>query len=157
VSIARSPRGLTRHSLFQLQPDDHHAEVEHQRVICNGLSISPGDYEYRFSWTRDNHITTSACLLGPTTLIPGGRQGAWGSGSQTPTASGAQFISGSGTYMYIASFMRLHGDSYLSTSIFGSSIRWKDIYLDGDETVLVFTNLSVASQLLKFWGMLWAK
>lgn len=151
------PGGITDHDLFVIQPDDHHPEVEHVRLQINGLSIPPGDYERRITWTRDNHLMTEAVLAGQNSVPAGGKHGAWAMGNQTSGESNSRLISGTGVYTYIASFSRLHGDTYLTVSIFGSGVRWKDIYLDGDETVLVFTNTTGGNQLLRCWGLVTAK
>jgi len=157
MSKARVPRGITDHDYFVIEPDDHHPEAEVEKLIINGTSISPGDYEVRIQWNRDNHIITEACLAGSNLYFQGGRSGAWASGTQTPAQSGSEHVSGSGTYLYIASFMRLHGDAYLSQAVFGTSIRLKDLYLDGDETVILFNNGAGSNRTLRCWGLCWAK
>lgn len=153
------PKGITDHDLFVVQPHDHHPEVEHARVQVNGIVIAPGDYEYRIAWLRDSHRITEAILAGSASIIPGGKQGAWGVGTQVSAQSNARFISGTTAYTYVASFSRLHGDTHLTTTLFGDTrIRWKDIYLDGDETVLVFTNTdAVLNKTLRCWGLVIAK
>jgi len=153
----RAPEGITDHDLLVVTPEDHHPGAEIERVIQNGLSIAPGAYEHRVQWTHDGHEVTEAMLAGVSTIISGGRIGAWGMGSQTSGEGDSRFISGAGVYTYIASFSRLHGDTYLSTAIFGTSIYWRDIYLDGDETVLEFFNTGASNQILRFWGTVAAK
>jgi hypothetical protein len=158
MTTMRQTVGITDHDLFVVQPHDHHPEVEHARVQINGTSIAPGDYEHRVQWTRNNHLVTEVVLAGPTSLATSGRIGAWAAGNQTSGEGNARFISGSGVYTYLASFSRLHGDTYLTVpDTFGSGIALKDVYLDGDETVLVFTNTHGTNQSLSAWGMVVAK
>lgn len=157
MSGSTQPAGITDHSLFMITPYDHHPEVESARLQINGLSIPPGDYEKRITWTRSSHRITEAILAGQSSTVPGGRHGAWGMGTQVSGQSNARFLSGAGVYTYLASFSRLHGDTYLSSTIFGNSIVLKDIYLDGADTVLLFTNLSALSQSLYCWGLVTAK
>lgn len=158
MSTARPPGAISDHDLFTgVLPSSHHAEIELKKIINNGISIPPGDYEYRVTWLQDDHLVTEACLAGPDILVSGGRNGAWASGTRTMAQSGAEHISSGGAYTYVASFMRLHGDTYLSRSVFGTSIRWKDIWVDGADTVILMTNISGSNQTMKFYGLVWGK
>lgn len=158
MTVGKQPDGITEHDLFVgIQPHDHHPEVEHDRVQINGMSIAPGDHEHRITWTRDDHLVTEVVLKGPSSIIGAGSQGVWACGHQTSGESTSRSSSGSGVYTYVASFSRLHGDSYLSDSIFGTGCLLKDIYLDGDETVLVFRNTYPSSRTLRAWGLVTAK
>lgn len=156
MSVGRPPGGIAEHDLLAaVEPHSHHAEVEVAKVLINGLAIGAGDHEVTVPWTRANHVTTSACLAAPGSLSPGGRLGAWSTGTQTVGEGCAEHLAGGGTYIYIASFMRLHGDSYLSQRIFGTGIRLKDVYLDGASTKLLF--FAAAPSTLRCWGLVWAK
>jgi len=157
VTRLRSPGGITDHDLIVSETDDHHPGVEIARVIQNGLSIPPGAYEHRVQWNSGSHQVTEVVLAGSGFIIPGGHNGAWAMGAQTSGQSDSRFISGAGVYTYIASFSRLHGDTYLSSSIFGASIRLRDVWLDGDETVLEFFNTAGANRTLKYWGVVIVK
>lgn len=157
MTVGKEPGGITEHDLFIIQPHDHHPEVEHDRVQINGTSIPSGDYEHRITWNRDDHLVTEVVLRGPTSVIGAGYHGVWACGHQTASESESRFSAGSGVYTYVSSYSRLHGDTYLTDSIFGSSCRLKDIYLDGDETVLVFRNLSPSNRTLRAWGLVIAK
>lgn len=148
---------VTDHDLIVVQSNDHHPPAEIARVQQNGVSISPGAYEHRIAWAYGGHKVTEALLAASGTPVPGGKLGAWAMGAQSSTQSDSRFISGAGVYTYIASFSRLHGDTYLSTAIFGSSIYLRDIWLDGDETVLEFYNAAAVNRTLRFWGTVTTK
>lgn len=150
--------GIAKHDLFVISPSDHHPEVEHARIQINGVSVAGyTEHEHRVQWAQDDHLVTEVVLRGATSGIGAGSQGAWACGSQTATESVSRFSAGAGAYTYVASFSRLHGDSYLSEAIFGASIRLKDVYIDGDETVVVFYNTAPSSKTLRAWGLAIAK
>lgn len=150
---------VTDHDLMLGQTEnDHHPVVESHDVLINSLSIPTGDYEKRITLSRSGHKTVRLIMRGPEGVgLLQGHTGGYFVGTDV-SARGVGISMrpyGGGGYfnVYMGGYSRLHGDSYLSHMCFGSSIRCKDVYIDDDELVIVFTNASGSNQNLTAYGL----
>ena len=142
------------HDLLQGQePDDHHPQGTSFTVIINA-QVMPGltAYEKRINLGRDGHKTLRGILRGSSGVGGQGHTGCFFVASEV-SAEGVGMSTHYSGYAYMGAFSRLHGDSYLSKGYFGSSaIALRDAYIDGDEAVLEFYNLSGSTRTLTVYG-----
>jgi hypothetical protein len=152
------PQMVADHLLLQgITPSDHHNPVTTFTVLINSLSIAPGSYEHRVALPTDGYKTIRAILRGSEAVQIQGHGGCSAVGTDTSEESTAIGIRpyGAGGYptSYMGAYSRLHGDSHLTWSgVFGTSITLQDLYLDGDEAVLVFYNTSGSNKNLQVYG-----
>lgn len=147
----------TDHDLSQGQAaDDHHSPGELFRLLVNSLSIAPGLHEERVTLAASDLQTCFAVLRGPSQTDIQGHEGAVVFGTATAgecSAQGLKAYGGGGyTTSYMGGYSRLHGDSYLTHNMFGPNIRLRDFYLDGDEIVFEFANISGSNQTLTVYA-----
>jgi hypothetical protein len=145
------------HDLLQTGPDDHHTQADIFTILINSKSIAPGVHTERVLLPSSGYQTIRAILRGSQNVQIQGHVGATAIGSNSSAESTAIGILpyGAGGYLtsYIGGYSRLHGDTNLThTSMFGSSIALRDVYVDDDEAVLVFFNASGSNKNLKVYG-----
>jgi len=146
--------------LTDVGEDDHHPSAVLERFAVNALSISPGDYEYRVDLGKSGCQTVRGVLRGVANIDVQGHEGCFFIGSATTGQGAAVNVRPypSGTNSYCGSYSRLYGDTLLSyVGAYGTSIALKDAYIDGDDAVLLFSNLSGSNQNLRVYGSLIAK
>lgn len=149
---------VTDHELLQnVSSDQHHPSAASFRVVINSLAISATSaYELREDIGRTGCSTIFAVLRGYDSVDVQGHVGCVVYGSKTAAECSAFGIRpyGGGGYVssYIGGFSRLHGDSYLTRTSFGNSIRLRDCWIDGTECVLEFYNGSSFSKNLTVYG-----
>jgi len=141
---------------------DHHPRGQSFRVLINNQSI-PGSsaYEHRVSLGREGHKTIRAVLRGNQNVDIQGHTGCVLIGTDTSqecTGFSIKPYGGSGyPISYMGCYSRLHGDSYLTPALFGGLVRMRDIYIDGDEAVLEFYNVSGFTRFFNCYGMVEVK
>lgn len=142
--------------------DDHHPQGESFRILINLQSIgATSAYEFRQS-IKGGHKTIRAILRGLQSTDVQGHVGAFVMGndnsgectgvSVTPYGSGYPTT-------YMGCYSRIHGDSYLTHSIFGGAVRLRDIYIDTatDEAVLEFYNAGGLTTFFSCYGLIEVK
>lgn len=142
----------SHNQFLDIGPNDHHTAAESFTVIENGQSLTPGTHNYDISLNSGNHKLVRMVIRGPTTTGGGGYLGviAVGTDSQQESHSIALAYM---TYVYASSFSRMHGDTKLSRTIFGTSIRLLDVFLLDSTVRLVFENIhSTENRTLTFYG-----
>jgi hypothetical protein len=150
---------ITDHSLLQIEEADHHLRGISKTVLINSQAIAGlTAYELRIDLGSTGFSGFRALLRGPDSVDIQGHVGAFviaGGASEECTGIGIRPY-GAGGYVtsYMGAYSRIHGDSYLTHSMFGGSIRLRDAYIDGDEAVLEFYNPSGSSQNLTCYGTL---
>jgi hypothetical protein len=136
--------------------NDHHRQGTFYTVIINSQTIPPGAYQLRTALGGTGHKTIRAMLRGSISVGTQGHCGAFALGSDV-AAQSVGMSSVYSAYTYMGCFSRLHGDTKLSETIFGSSIYLRDIYIDGSDGVLEFYNSSGTNQALMVYGTISVK
>lgn len=146
---------LDHDDLLNQGEHDHHPRGTFFKVIVNSQSISAGSaYELRTSLGREGHKTMWGMLRGVDRVGGQGYEGCFFLASDVEDESiGMSCTYAGSSYAYMGAFSRLHGDSYLSpAAMFGSFIRLRDAWIDGDEAVLEFYNSAGTAQNLTVYG-----
>lgn len=141
------------HSQFSdIGPSDHHPAAESFTVIENGQALTPGIHNYDISLNSGNHKLVRMVIRGPNAVGGGGYLGVIAVGTNVQQESHSIAIAYM-TYVYAGCFSRMHGDTKLSRTVFGASVRLLDVYLLDDTVRLVFENIhSTLTRTLVFYG-----
>lgn len=135
---------------------DHHNQGTEFTVLVNSYAIAGGSaYELRTNLGRSGYKTMKGVLRGTPNVDIQGHCGCWFvAGESSGECTGISIRPyPSGTQSYMGGYSRLHGDSYLSNNVFGQdAIVLRDAYIDDDEAVLEFYNLSGATRNLTVYG-----
>jgi hypothetical protein len=154
---------ITEHTLLTgIGENDHHNRGISRTVLINSQAIAGlTAYELRIDLGATGFKTFRACLRGPDSVDIQGHAGVFvlaGDVSQDCMGIGIRpYGAGGYTTSYMGAYSRIHGDSYLTPSMFGSNIVLRDAYIDGDEAVLEFYNPSVISRNMTCYGTLAVK
>lgn len=150
-------------NLIDINIDDHHPEVKSFKVTINGQAISGRTaWEKRFSLGKANYKSVQAILRGYQTVDIQGHTGvvvmAASVSANSSGYSNKPYGSGYPT-CYMGSYSRLHGDSYLTPSLFSANTRLRDVYIDtgNNEVVIEFYNISTYTQTMSCYGLVVVK
>jgi len=149
--------------LLGVTSEQHHPIPQTIKVQINSASISGlSSYEHRVS-IGPGHKTFLANLRGNEVIQITGHAGALvlasDSSGQCSGISAKPYGAGGYYTSYMGGYSRLHGDSYLTPDLFGSSVRLRDAYIDTatDEAVLEFYNVNAASRSVVCYGTIMVK
>jgi len=145
----------TDHDLIMgVGAEDHHPTTEVFRIIVNSLSIPPGTYIYNVALGKSGCRSVRGILRGSVSVDIQGHTGLFFQAFNTAAKSSSVGIRPypSGTQSYVGGYSRLHGDTYLSHTDFGGSIRLNDVYISGTNLVFAFYNIRPFNQNLVCYG-----
>jgi len=157
MRLEEKAKFVTAHGLVVTTPADHHPPAESWKVICNGLSIPPGTYDYRVALVYAGHQVVKVILRATLMVDTQGHSGLYAVGGNAALTSMAVISKGVEITGYVTSYMgaysRLHGDAWLSQiGMFGSFIALTDLFIDGSDVVLRFSNVAGTNQDLIVYG-----
>lgn len=148
---------ITDHdSMIGVAEEDHHPQGTSYTILINSQAISAySAYEHRQSLGSGNHKTLRANLRGYQQV---GLQGYTGvfvlAGNTSEDCTGISLVPYGGTYptSYMGAYSRIHGDSYLTYSLFGIGVHLRNVYIDDDEAVFEFYNSSSSDRTFSCYG-----